>query len=353
MNSYKRVVTAISHKQPDRPPLDYLATAEVTDSLCSYLNVSSEEELLNRLGVDFRTVNPQIDKTQPVPPSIEDEYGGKGELETTCYGAVLLKTKNFPQSHCIFGPFYQTENLDHFDWPTVSDVETTEALRSEIARFNEQGYCTLVHCDNPFKIAYFMRPFEEFLIDCLTQPEYALELMKRIADIEFTRASNGVKAGARSVLISGDFAHQRALMISPGTFRKVLKPILAEFVSLLKGLDPKVLVFLHSDGDLSPVLEDLIECGFDAVHPIQPESMDMVAVKRRYGDRLTLFGGVSVQSELPRSKPEKIRALVRQRIQLLGERGGFILAPSNTILSDTPPESIAAMYQEAQFVKTW
>jgi len=263
---------------------------------------------------------------------------------------VLLKAKNFPQSHRIFGPFYQTEDLDHFDWPTVSDVQTAEVLRLEIARFNEQGYCTLVRCDNPFKIAYFVRPFEEFLVDCLTRPEYAIELMKRIAYIEFTRASNGVKAGARAAFIVGDFAWQQGMMISPGTFRKVLKPILAEFVSLMKGLDPKVLVFLHSDGDLSPVLEDLIECGFDAVHPIQPESMDMVAVKRRYGDRLTLFGGVSVQSELPGSKPEEIRSLVRQRIQLLGERGGFILAPSNSILSDTPTESIAAMYQEAQAI---
>ena len=350
MKSYERVVTAISHEQPDRPPLEYMATVEVTDTLRSYLNASSVEELLHRLGVDFRRVTPEINKTQPIPSDIEDQYGRKGELEATCYGVVLLKAKNFPQSHRVFGPFYQTEDLDHFDWPTVSDVQATEVLRPEITRFNEQGYCTLVRCDNPFKIAYFMRPFEEFLVDCLTRPEYAIELMKRIAYIEFTRASNGVKAGARSVLISGDFAHQRALMISPGTFRKVLKPILAEFVSVLKSLDPKVLVFLHSDGDLSLVLEDLIECGFDAVHPIQPESMDMLAVKRRYGDCLTLFGGVSVQSELPGSKPKEIRSLVRQRIQLLGERGGFILAPSNTILSDTPPESIAAMYHEAQAI---
>lgn len=350
MNSYERVLTATSHVRPDRPPLEYMATAEVTDSLRSYLNASSEEELLNRLGVDFRRVIPEINKTQPVPSDIEYQYSGKGELEATCYGVVLLKAKKFPQSHRIYGPFYQIEDLDHFDWPTVSDVQATEVLRPEITRFNEQGYCTTVRCENPFKIAYFMRPFEEFLIDCLTRPEYAIELIKRIAYIEFTKASNGVKAGARSVLIGGDFAHQRALMISPSTFRKVLKPILAEFVSLLKGLNPKVLVFLHSDGDLSLVLEDLIECGFDAVHPIQPESMDMVAVKRRYGDRLTLFGGVSVQSELPGSKPKEIRSLVRQRIQLLGERGGFILAPSNTILSDTPPESIAAMYQEAQAI---
>jgi uroporphyrinogen decarboxylase len=327
--------------------LEWKATEEVTDSVCTYLNASGTEELLTRLGIDFRSVVVEINKAQPAPRHIEERYGETGEIWSTHYGVAHVKAKNFPSSHRVYGPFYETEDLDSFDWPQISDVPPVEILRPEFARFNEQGYCTQVRCENPFKMAYFMRPYEEFLVDCLTRPEYALELMWRIAEIEFTKASNGVEAGARSALISGDFAHQQAMMISPATFRKVLKPILAEFVSRLKSINPRVLVFLHSDGDLLPVLEDLIDCGLDAVHPIQPESMDMMAVKRRYGDRLTLFGGVSVQSELPRSKPEEIRSLVRKRIQLLGEGGGFILAPSNTILSDTPPESVVAMYQEA------
>ena len=70
MNSYERVITAVSHVQPDRPPLEYMGTIEVTDSLRSYLNASSEEELLHRLGVDFRRVIPEINKTQPVPSDI-------------------------------------------------------------------------------------------------------------------------------------------------------------------------------------------------------------------------------------------------------------------------------------------
>ncbi|HUV08134.1 MAG TPA: uroporphyrinogen decarboxylase family protein, partial [Spirochaetia bacterium] len=191
---------------------------------------------------------------------------------------------------------------------------------------------------------------EEFLIDCLVRPDYAIALLKRIAVIEFARAEIGVKAGARCAMIFGDFAHQQALMVSPDVFRRVLRPILEEFVSRLKAINPDVFVFLHSDGDLSAVMQDLIDCGFAAVHPIQPECMDMAAIKQRYGNTLTLFGGVSVQSELPGSKPERIRNLVRERIENLGYDGGLILAPTNTLIEDVPLESILAMYDEAQRV---
>jgi uroporphyrinogen decarboxylase len=137
-------------------------------------------------------------------------------------------------------------------------------------------------------------------------------------------------------------------MMSPEVFRRVLRPILEEFVSRVRAVNPDVMVFLHSDGDLGSVLGDLIECGLNAVHPLQPECMDMVQVKKEYGDRLTLFGGVSVQTELPGSDPDYIRQIVRKRVEELGYDGGFILCPSNTLIEDAPVESIVAMYDEAR-----
>ena len=107
-------------------------------------------------------------------------------------------------------------------------------------------------------------------------------------------------------MIFGDFADQRSLMVSPEIFRRVLKPVLADFVSQLRALRPGLPVLLHSDGNLFEVLGDLIECS-----------------------------------------PEAVRRLVRGRIGLLGRGGGFILAPSNSILPDTPPENVLAVYQEA------
>jgi uroporphyrinogen decarboxylase len=348
MDSYQRVLKAVAMQKPDRPPLELLATDPVVENLRRHLGVADREELLRRLGVDFRRFDLEIDKRQPLPETLRQRIGAEDSIEVSPYGVVLLRHPNSPQGHRIYGPLYDTDDLDSFDWPTPEDVLHTTMVYTEVRRANQAGLATLTGCDNPFKIAYFMRRYEDFLIDCLERPEYASELLERIAAVEFTRAENGVRAGARCAMIFGDFAHQQELMVSPKVFRTVLLPVLQEFVLRLKAINPKVLVFLHSDGNLSSVLPDLIECGFAAVHPIQPESMDMAAVKREHGDRLTLFGGVSVQSELPRSDPLEIRRLVRRRIELLGRGGGLILAPTNTITEDVPLDSVVGMYEEAR-----
>jgi uroporphyrinogen decarboxylase len=348
MDSYQRLLQTVALRKPDRPPLQLLATDQVVQRLRRHVGATDDEELLRTLGIDFRRFDLQIDKKQPLPDVAGTRVETGDTIEVSPYGVVLWHHPNSPQGHRIHGPFYDTDDLDSFDWPTPEDVLHTTTVFTEIRRTNQAGLCSLTGCDNPFKIAYFMRRYEDFLIDCLQRPEYAGELMERIAAVEFTRAENGVRAGARCAMIFGDFAHQQELMVSPEVFRNVLRPILEEFVFRLKAINPKVLVFLHSDGNLGAVLPDLIECGFAAVHPIQPECMDMAAVKRDSGDRLTLFGGVSVQSELPGSDPQRIRKLVRRRIDQLGANGGLILAPTNTITEDVPLESIVAMYEEAR-----
>ena len=348
MTSYERVLSAVRHRQPDRPPLEYLATAAVTARLGRHLGVADGEALRARLGVDFRRLTLAIRKQHPVPAGLELHLEPGARLRVDAYGDVLLVSPSFPQSHRLHGPFYGRDDLDAFDWPRPADVEEVEPRLPELRRWNEAGLCSMIRCDNPFKIAYFMRPFDDFMVDCLERPDWVRDLLDRIARVETERWERGVRAGARAAMMFGDFADQRSLMVSPATFRELLKPVLAGMVARIREIDPEVLVFLHSDGNLDDVLPDLIECGFDAVHPIQPECMDMAAVKRRYAGRLTLFGGVSVQSELPRSRPEEIRRLVRGRVDSLGKGGGLILAPTNSMLPDIPDESIVALYEEGR-----
>ena len=347
MTSYERILASVNHERPDRVPCEIRATSDVVDGLVAYLDKPGREEVYEDLGIDFRHCLTSIEKKQPLPEQAPTQHPEGGTLVVSPYGVVGVRHPNFPQTHRVYGPFYDSEDLDSFDWPDPRDVVLTDESRNEIDRHNRAGICTCAHYDNPLKIGYFMRRFDDFMVDCLLDPDFIIELLTRIALVEIRRAEIAVEAGARSTLISGDFADQRSLMISPEVFRKVLKPILAEGVARQKAINPDVLPFLHSDGNLFEVLPDLIECGFVAVHPIQLECMDMLEVKRTFGNRLTIFGGMSVQSELPFLPPDRIRALVRERIDTLGLDGGFMLAPTNTILRDVAPEKTVAMYREA------
>jgi uroporphyrinogen decarboxylase len=354
MTSYERVRAAVSHRQPDRPPLELLASKPAREALHRHFGTADEEGLLTHLGVDFRTVSLPIDKAQPLPPSREAEGG---RLSVSPYGVVTRRSGGDAApgrpAGPVYGPFYDTEDLDSFDWPTPEDVPHTMTVYTEIRRFNQAGLCSVAVCDNPFSIAYLMRPYEQFLIDCRERPDYVAELLTRISAVEFARAESAVAAGARAAILKGDFAFRQELLIGREQFRSLLRPVLEEFVFRLKAVKPDVMLFLHSGGNLSAVLPDLVECGYAAVHPIDRDCADLEAVKAEHGSVLTLFGGVSTRRELAGGSPAGIRELVRRRIDSLGRGGGLILAPTERIALETTAadglaENVAAMYAEAR-----
>ena len=105
--------------------------------------------------------------------------------------------------------------------------------------------------------------------------------------------------------------------------------------------------FLHSCGNVSELVPDLMEVGLDVLHPVQPEAMDIVSLKAEYGDKLAFYGGISTQQTLPRGTPEEVEAEVRRTVDLMSEGGGYILAPGITLQHDIPLENILAFINAA------
>ncbi len=102
---------------------------------------------------------------------------------------------------------------------------------------------------------------------------------------------------------------------------------------------------LHTDGDVSEALDDIVDCGFNALHPIEPKAMDIVEVKRRYGDRLCLIGNVDLGYTLTRGTPEEVDAEVRERIRALAPGGGYCVSSSNSVTEYVPFANYQAMRQ--------
>jgi uroporphyrinogen decarboxylase len=106
-------------------------------------------------------------------------------------------------------------------------------------------------------------------------------------------------------------------------------------------------VFLHSDGNLSLIFEDLIEIGLDVYNPLQPEIVDIYEVNKKYGDRLCFWGGVGLRDTLFLPSPRAVCEQVQWMIDEIGADGGLILAQAHPdgILADVPVENIVALIE--------
>lgn len=105
------------------------------------------------------------------------------------------------------------------------------------------------------------------------------------------------------------------MIISPELWRKFFKPGMAEFISTLKNINPDLTVAYHSDGNIYPIIHELIEIGPDVLNPIQPASMDPAKIKKNFGDKLCFWGSIDEQKTLPFGTPEMVRREVNERIQ--------------------------------------
>jgi uroporphyrinogen decarboxylase len=113
-------------------------------------------------------------------------------------------------------------------------------------------------------------------------------------------------------------------------------------------INPKVHIFYHSDGDIEEIIPDLIEIGVDVLNPIQPECMDPAAIKKKYGDRLALWGTIGIQHTMPFGTPEDVKQEVKERIATAGRGGGFVIAPSHEFEPEVPWENILAFFQAVE-----
>ena len=112
-------------------------------------------------------------------------------------------------------------------------------------------------------------------------------------------------------------------------------------------MNPNIKIAYHSDGNIEPIIPELIEIGLDILNPIQPKCMNPVKIKEIYGEKITLWGALDEQEILPFAKPEKVREETKYLKKILGKSGGFILSPTHHVQDDTPIENLLVFYEEA------
>jgi uroporphyrinogen decarboxylase len=368
MTPRERVLAAINHLEPDRVPLDIgggnstSIMVEGYDSLKQYLGISAEtrevnkifrvagldERVMQGLGSDCRPlrIGPPSQWEPPPPPELgtfvdlwgitwRQAYYGDG-----CYTWEMARN---PLEEATI------EDLESYPWPDPLDPGFTAGLAERARSLHEQTDYAIM-ADGGFKsfweLGYMLRGFEQLLMDLALNPEFVSALMSKLLEINTAGTGRFLDAAGPYIHVfrtADDLATQKGLLISPQTFRTLLKPVYKEYFSFVKSrTDAKI--FYHSCGNVVDLLDDLIEIGVDIINPVQVSAMgDTAALKARFGDRVTFWGAIDTQHVLPHGTVEEVKSEVQQRIRDLAPGGGFVVASVHNIMPDVPPENIIAM----------
>lgn len=374
--SRQRVEAALAHQQPDRVPLDMTITEIPYRRLRQYLGLPPQEDLRpNRFG-EVRPANDLIQELgldmtfiklrgasnwSAPPPDVDgteyDEWGvGRKAIPVKGAGHLLEVT---------FSPLAEKRveeiDLDAYPWPDPYDSGRVAGLADEAKRLYRETDLALMgrFGGTIMEQASFIRGYSRWLVDLVKHPQFAIDLMERITDIQIALDEAGIKAAGNYLSIfkvSGeDLGMQDRPMFSQQVWQEVLRPILRRrWQAAKQALDKygaeHVRLMLHSDGAIREYIPDIIEDGIDVLDPIQTKcvGMEMEGLKRDFGNALTFHGAIDTQQVLPFNTPEEVRQEVKRCIRVLGRNGGLIMGPAHNVQPDVPPENLVALFQAAR-----
>jgi len=376
MTSRERVLTTLAHAEPDRVPiivgacnptgmkarpyralkahLGYTGPDEYLYDWPELGTVVPAEPVLQRLHSDVRGVHDRFpadlnvyNANRPQGAPYRNDWGGESkEVEPGVW---------FQTTHPLAGMTTAAELDAYPHWPDMDDPSRVAHLPALTARLGAENQYAIMGTPwllSPFERAIDMQGMESLLTLMSTDPDYVGALLTKIAGYCKALMGHFLRACGENldiIEISDDLGTERSLLISPRMYRRLLKPVHADFIAFIKK-HTRAKVFLHSDGDIFGVLDDLVEIGVDILNPIQTSAGKMgnlAELKRRYGHNLVFCGAIDSQHILPYGTPQQVREEVRRVIGLLGSGGGYMLAAVHTIMNEVPAENILAMVDAA------
>jgi uroporphyrinogen decarboxylase len=139
-----------------------------------------------------------------------------------------------------------------------------------------------------------------------------------------------IDLGAQVIWIADDLGANKGPMISPAHLRRFVLPRLREMVRAFRGRGARVL--LHCDGNVMPVMDDIVRTGIDAFHPVERKSgMNLSTVKALHGDSITIIGNLEASQLIPNGKLRTIDSEIRECFRVGAPGAGYVFASDHSI----------------------
>ena len=326
------VLAQINHQETDHVPYTLRYEEDVANRLDTYYGSSVWRSLVN--SAIWRLPAPKLDQLEATGTYYTDHYGCVWRVDRRPWHLVETALK--------------APSLEGYELPEVDAMldeawdreETLEAIEKQ-----EDHFLVISVGRGVFERAWTLRGFEEGLMDSVANPVFYEELIEGLTNHQMEIVERLLELPVDGIMFADDWGYQQGLLMRPELWRRSLKPHLARLYARIHEAGKYVLT--HCCGGIEAIMPDLIEIGLDVYQSVQPEPKDNspYELKRKYGDKMSFWGGLGSQSIIPFGEPDEIRAEVSRLCREMGRGGGYILAPAKDLQPDTPTKNAAAIVE--------
>ena len=339
MTPCERVLTALRRETPDHIPwIEGIVNNGIASAVCG-----------EPINVDW-SVAPDGFPTMPGDQLAEEQKKvnrvlGKANIQFSAFAPIFAtKMEKAEDGSPVLvgdGLIKTREDFDRlFKLPSPGDASFVENARKLVASRDEYCACACIRLG--IGATLLSMGIEAFSYAMVDDPELIRDVHCGYADWTAEVVPILEEVGFDVVWAFDDVAFNSGPVFSPAFYQEHILPKEREVAS---GFTKPFIS--HSDGDMSPLLDAWLELGQDAIHPIQPDVMDINVVKDEYGDRVAIVGNIFM-NDLVDKTPADIDEQVRTRIEEIGKGGGYIVSSSNSLTDDMKPENVFAMRDAIQ-----
>ncbi len=369
MNSRDRVLTTFDHQEPDRVPIyDNIYNREVfrrvtglnidIDQILNAVQSSSDRppnplvavlsnfvlnnpknfgfivklfnrfiyrRLYERLGIDVLGAPVGMIGVPNLHPH-KDKGGHIVPADGKLYRYASDGTPRY------IGGAFKTED----DYHTYIQYNTSHPLQTYLFEAFQKANPNLLVMPS-FGFGFFDSIWQMFGFDTFSRflyqkPAFLRQVIKDLERFYFPILQQVIELGAEIIYFGDDLGYKDRPFISPRIYRQFFKPSLRRLCQIAHKGGAKVL--MHSDGNINPLLEDLIDAGIDGLHPWEAAAgMQITEGKKQYGDKLTLIGHVPVQ-DLTHHTPREIKKLVLHLLKYCAPGGGYLISSGHSVTKE-------------------
>ncbi len=328
MTSRERVLTALMRRQPDRVPW---VESTVHNRLA--------EKILQRSDFEKATVTQLFAMPGArIPPAVL-EVLSLDNLNFSIAPPRFVRSQTYEGMDMIVdGLIKQAEDLPKIILPNPEADSFYQPAREFVARFRGSGKALGVTTRIGISNTYLSMGIEHFGLQLYDNPDFVFRVMDLFVEWAEKAIARINELGFDFLIIPEDLAWKQGPLFSPKIIREA-------FLPRMKRVAEKIRIpwIYHSDGNLMPILDDLLTLGMSGLANIEPNAMDIRKLKKDYGKRICLMGNIDLHYTLTQGTPEETEAEVRKRITEIGPGGGYILASSNSLTPYCRPENVLAM----------